>query len=209
VNDLAAGLTDVALTAVLLACAVRLGRTPGVHRYWPRVFCSAGAAALAGAAHHLVLRDLRRAYDLSWVAVGVLVAAAISWMLAASAADLLDPPMARLFTGLAVVSLVAYLTAVIAQSASTTGLLVLSQGTTMAAIVGMWLWAWSAGHAGAPRMLAGFAVCALSSIFYTLPAATYPSSLQHLGQIPGVLLLTRALLDGPLPRRAPHALDAG
>jgi hypothetical protein len=86
---------------------------------------------------------------------------------------------------------------------------VLSEGTTMAAIVGMWLWAWSAGPAGAPRMLAGFAVCALSAVCYALPAATFPSSLQHLGQIPGILLLTRALLDGPLPHPAAPALDAG
>src|SRR6185437_15266884 len=53
-SEVGAGVTDLVLGTVLVSCAVRLRWTPGVHRYWALIWWSAGAAAFAGAAHHLV-----------------------------------------------------------------------------------------------------------------------------------------------------------
>jgi hypothetical protein len=207
VDEVAAGLTDIVLCAVLLRCAWRLQRTPGVHRYWAVMLWSAGAAAGAGAAHHLVFHGTRRASDLSWVAVGVLVAVAISYMLAASAAELFGRRLARLVLGLRVGGLLAYLVVITTTEVGRTGPLLLSESVTMAAVVGVWLYALRVRHPGAGQMLAAIAVCALSAVFFAFPAGTLRStvgldarSLQHLGQIPGVLLISYVIAGGALRR---------
>ena len=89
-SEVGAGVTDLVLGTALVGCAARLRWTPGVHRYWALIWWSAGAAAFAGAAHHLVFSHSARAADLSWVAVGVLVAVALSYLLAATATATLD-----------------------------------------------------------------------------------------------------------------------
>jgi hypothetical protein len=79
----------------------------------------------------------------------------------------------------------------------------------MAAIVGLWCYAWHAGRPEAGRVLVAIAVLALSAVFFVLPAGIYPTSigldarsLQHLAQIPGVLLLSRVLVDAAHPAPA-------
>jgi hypothetical protein len=89
-SEVGAGVTDLVLGTALVGCAARLQWTPGMHRYWALIWWSAGAAAFAGAAHHLVFSHSPRAADLSWVAVGVLVAVALSYLLAATATATLD-----------------------------------------------------------------------------------------------------------------------
>lgn len=204
-EEVAAGVTDVVLGAVLVGCAGRLQRTAGVHRYWTLMLWSAGAAALAGAAHHLLFHGTRRASDLSWVAVGVLVALAISYMLAASAAELFGRRLARLVIGLRVGGLLAYLVVITTTDVGRTGPLLLSESVTMTAVVGVWLYALKVQHPGAGQMLAAIAVCALSAVFFAFPAGTLSStvgldarSLQHLGQIPGVLLIADVIAGGAL-----------
>src|SRR3954469_12322548 len=152
---------------------------------------SAGAAALAGAAHHLLFHGTRRASDLIWVVVRVLVAVAISYMLAASAAELFGPRLARLVIGLRVGGLLAFLLVITTTDVGRTGPLLLSESVTMTAIVGVWFYALHVRHPGAGLMLAAIAVCALSAVFFALPAGILVStvgldarSLQHLGQIP-------------------------
>jgi hypothetical protein len=215
VSEVAAGVTDLLLGAVLLACAGRLQRTAGVHRYWALMLWSAGAGALAGAAHHLVFDGSRRASDLSWVAVGVLVAIAISYMLAASATVLLDRWLARLFIRLRIAGLIAYLVVIATLGIGRTKPLVLSESVTMAAIVGLWLYALSVRHPGAGRMLIAIAVCALSAVFFAFPAGTLSNAvgldaraLQHLGQIPGVLLITQVMAGGAFVRRRDEPVAA-
>jgi hypothetical protein len=215
VNEVAAGVTDLLLGAVLVACAGRLQRTAGVHRYWALMLGSAGAGALAGAAHHLLFHDSPRASDLSWVVVGVLVAVAISYMLAASATELLDRRLARLFIRLRIAGLFAYLVVIATVGIGRATPLVLSESVTMAAIVGLWVYAWRVGHPGAGRMLVAIAVCALSAIFFAFPAGTLSNavgldarSLQHLGQIPGVLLISQVIAGGALRRRKDEPVKA-
>ncbi len=207
---MAAGVTDILLGAVLVASAWQLQRSPGVHRYWALMLWSAGAGALAGSAHHLLFRGSRRASDLSWVAVGVLVAVAISYMLAASATELLGRRLARFFIRLRIAGLVAYVVVIATLGIGRTKPLVLSESVTMTAIVGLWFYALYVGHPRARRMLVAIAVCGMSAIFFLLPAEALRNvlgldarSLQHLGQIPGVLLLVRAIA-GRWPHRREH-----
>lgn len=207
-DEVAAGVTDLLLGAVLLGCAWRLQGTAGVHRYWALMLWSAGAAALVGAAHHLAFHGSPRASDLSWVVVGVLVAIAISYMLAASATELLARRLARLFITVRTAGLLAYLVVIVIGGIGRTTPLVLCESVTMAAIVGLWLYAWRVGNPGAGRMLVAIAVCAMSAVFFAVPGETLSStvgldarSLQHLGQIPGVLLISQVIAGGAFARR--------
>jgi hypothetical protein len=216
VNEVAAGVTDLLLGAVLVGCAGRLQRTAGVHRYWAVMLWSAAAAAVAGAAHHLLFHGTRRASDLSWVVVGVLVAVAISYMLAASAAVLFGRRLARIVIGLRVGGLLAYLVVIATTDVGRTGPLLLSESVTMTAIVGVWFYALRVRHPGAGQMLAAIAVCALSAVFFAFPAGTLSRtvgldarSLQHLGQIPGVLLISHVIAGGALLRRKDEPIRPG
>jgi hypothetical protein len=65
-------------------------------------------------------------------------------------------------------------------------------------------------------MLVAIAVCALSAIFFAFPAGTLSNAvgldaraLQHLGQIPGVLLITHVIAGGAFLRRKDEPVDAG
>ena len=219
-NEVGAGVTDLVLGAVLVSCASRLRRAPGVHRYWALIWWSAGAAAFAGAAHHLVFSSSRRAADLSWVVVGVLVAVALSYLLAATATENLEQRLAGAVIRVRVVGLLAYAAWMGIAGIGRTTPLVLSESLTMTAIIGLWCYGLYAGHRQAGRVLVALGVLALSAVFFVLPAGIFPTSvgldarsLQHLAQIPGVLLLSRVVLDGaqptpgvprrptPLPRR--------
>jgi hypothetical protein len=214
VHDVAAGVTDLLLGAVLLGCAFRLRRSERVHRYWPLAFWFAGAGAWAGVLHHLVFAGSARPSNLSWIAVGVSVAIAISYLLAATATELLRPALARLFIRIRVAGLLAYVIVIATVGIGRSGPLVASESVTMASIVGLWLWALRAGHPRAGAMLVAIVTCAASSAALAVPASVLWAgldgrSLQHLAQIPGVLLLYRAIhadwpaaSPGPAPRAA-------
>jgi Family of unknown function (DUF6962) len=220
VSEVGAGVTDLVLGAVLVGCASRLRRSPGVHRYWVLMWWSAGAGAFAGAAHHLLFSGSSRAADLSWVVVGVLVAVALSYLLAATATANLEPRLAGAVIRVRVAGLLVYGAWMGIAGIGRTAPLVLSESVTMTAIVGLWCYGLYAGRRAAGRVLVALAVLALSAVFFVLPARVFPSSvgldarsLQHLAQIPGVLLLSRVVVDAaepspgmprrptPLPRR--------
>jgi hypothetical protein len=211
VNEVRAGVTDLLLAAVLAGCGVRLVRTAAVHRYWALTFFSAGAGSVVGAAHHLLFAGSRRASDLSWLAVGVLVAVAISYLLAASATELLDPRQARLVIRLRIAGLLAYLTATVVGGIGRATPLVLCESITMAAIVGLWLYGLHARRPGAGRMVAGIAACAVSAAVFLVPAGVLgrtvgldASSVQHLGQIPGLLLIVQVVAAGTFAGSGPR-----
>ncbi len=201
-DEVTAGVTDLLLGGVLVACALRVWSTPGLYRFWALMFWTAGAGALAGTLHHLVFDFSHRASDLSWVVVGVLVAVAISYLLAASATELVRPTLARIFIALRVGGLVAYVVVITTLGVGRTLPLVLSESVTMTSIVTLWVYGLRVGHPRARRILAAIAVSALSAIAVVIPrvAGLDPRSLQHLAQIPGVLLLCWALV-APVPAR--------
>ena len=212
-SEVGPGVTDLVLGAVLVGCAGRLRRTPGVHRYWALMLWSAGAGAFAGAAHHLVFSGSPRAADLSWVVVGVLVAVALSYLLAATATATLDARWARVVIRARVAGLLAYVAWMAIAGIGRTAPLVLSESVTMAAIVGLWCYGRYAGRPEAGRVLVAIAVLALSAVFFALPARIFPASigldarsLQHLAQIPGVLLLAWIVVDAAQQAGRPRSL---
>ena len=201
-SEVGAGVTDLVLGAVLFACATRLQWSAQAHRYWALALWSAGGGAFAGAAHHLVFAGSPRAADLSWIVVGVLVAVAISYLLAGTATAILEERLARLVIRARIAGLLAYAAVMAIVGIGRTGPLVLSESVTMAAIVGLWCYGLQVGRPGSGRMLVAIAVLAASAVFLAFPAGTFPGldarSLQHLGQIPGVLLLTQVVAGGAL-----------
>jgi hypothetical protein len=208
-NEVGPGVTDLVLGAVLVGCARVLQRTDGVHRYWSLMWWSAGVGAFAGAAHHLVFNHSPRAADLSWVVVGLLVAVALSYLLAATATATLEHRLARVVIRARIAGLLVYAAWMGLVGIGRTTPLVLSESLTMAAIIGLWCYGWYAGRAGAGWVLVAMAVLAVSAIFFVLPAGIFPASvgldaraLQHLAQIPGVLLLTWVVVDAANPAPA-------
>ena len=171
-SEVGAGVTDLVLGAVLVGCAAWMRRTPGVHRYWALVWWSAGAGAFAGAAHHLLFSGSPRAADLSWVVVGVLVAVALSYLLAATATATLDERWARVVIRVRVAGLLAYAAWMVIVGIGRTAPLVLCESVTMAAIVGLWCYGWYAGRPEAGRVLVAIAVLALSAVPFALPAGS-------------------------------------
>ena len=200
-NEVAAGVTDILLGGVLVGCASRLQASETVHRFWALMYWTAGAGAFAGVLHHLVFNESKRTSDLSWVVVGVLVAVAISYLLAASAFELVDPRLARLFVGLRIGGLLAYVVVITTTGVGRTVPLVLSESVTMTSIVALWLYGIHIGHPRARAILVALGVCALSALAVIVPySGPDPRWVQHVAQIPGVLLLCRALLV-PAPVR--------
>jgi hypothetical protein len=198
VDDVAAGLTDLLLGGVLLGCALRLRAMPWVHRYWVYALATAGLGAWAGTLHHLVFAGSPRSANLSWVAVGVLVATGISYLLAGTAVELLPPRIARIFIQVRIAGLIVYVIVISTIGVGRSLPLVLSESVTMASIVGLWGYALYLKQPRAARMVVAMTTCGLSAAVLAVPPSIGSHlgmdgrSLQHLAQIPGVLLLYRA-----------------
>src|SRR5262245_63412068 len=90
-SEPASSLTDLALGVVTIALALRLQRTPGVHRYWRLTFWWAGAAALAGAVHHGVVTYSDTWAGPSWAVISTMVVVTVSYLLAATVVEVLGP----------------------------------------------------------------------------------------------------------------------
>lgn len=196
-TDLWAGLIDIPFGAVLLGCALWLRTVPGVHHYWVLTTGFGGVSALLGAAYHLVLQDPDWLATTSWVVTAVLLIIALSYMLAASAMDVLGPEPTRIVLVVRTVGLAAYLVAV-CFGYTGTGPLVTCEALTMAGIVGMWCYAAYTGHPRGRPMVTGILVSALSSACFIVPADTWAEidltagAVSHLVQIPGFILISRA-----------------
>lgn len=197
----ASALTDLILGLVIAACAVLLLTGPRVHRTWHLTFWFAAASAFAGAAHHGVFRSAA-----SWIAVGVLVVIALSYYLVASAREVLSPRGVRIVMVVRGVGVAAYGVAVFVGRSGLLPLLV-SESVTMATILGLWLYAAWKGHPmGAPMAVAISANAIAGVVFALPPAVTGPTgldstALSHLAQIPGMVLLYRAVARGARARQ--------
>ena len=130
--------------------------------------------------------------------VGVLVAVALSYLLAATATATLDARWARVVIRARVAGLLAYVAWMAIAGIGRTAPLVLGESVTMATIVGLWCYGRYAGRPEAGRVLVAMAVLALSAVFFVLPAGIFPAS---------VGLDARAAAPGPDPRRAAAGLD--
>jgi hypothetical protein len=196
-------LTDLALGFVAVVLAIGLHRTPGVHRHWRSALWWFGIAALAGAVHHgLIVRwpDLARP---SWTLISVLIVVAVSFLLAGTVHDVLGGRRSGTFWLLRSLGIAAYVAIAVTGHAGLQAMLA-CESLTMASILALWIWAAYRGHPRAPTML--LAITASSAAAVTMLARTDvlgfdPTSLYHLAQIPGLVLLFAAVGGMPVSRR--------
>jgi hypothetical protein len=190
--------TDLALGLVTLVLAARLRRTPGVHAHWRSTFWWFGGAALAGALHHGVLVRWPQVADVSWAIISVLVVVAVSYLLAATVVEVLGPGRGRAFWLLRSIGVVAYLVTAAAGHAGIAAILA-CESLTMASVLVLWSWAAYRGHPLASMMLlaitASGAAAAVKLVSQDVlrPVGLDPTSLYHLAQIAGLVLLYLAV----------------
>jgi Family of unknown function (DUF6962) len=212
-SEPAQSLTDLALGVVVIALACRLQRTPGVHRYWRLTFWWAGTAALAGAVHHGVITHYDRWTGPSWAVISLMVVVAVSYLLAASVEEVLGPGHARAFWVLRAAGLVAYAGLAIAGHAGV-GAILACEGITMIAILGLWGKALRERNPMAVPVIVAIVASGAAAALRALPATVTdlvgldPTSLYHLAQIPGMLLLYLAVAAAPERRAAGVAAAA-
>lgn len=211
-SEPALSLTDLLLGLVVVALAVRLQSLPEVHRYWRLTFWWTGAAALAGAVHHGVVTYSDDWAGPSWAVISGMVVIAVSYLLAATVVEVLGPGRGRVFWVLRSAGLVAYAAVAISGNAGVNAIL-LCEGVTMIAILVLWGLALRERHPLAPAVILALAASGAAAGVRALPqdvtglVGLDPTSLYHLAQIPGMVLLYIALATAP--QRSPSAAPAG
>jgi hypothetical protein len=206
-HEPASSLTDLALGLVVVGLALGLRRSPGLHRYWRTMFWWVGAAALAGAVHHGVVTRSERWAEPSWALISCMVVIGISYLLAATVVEVLGPGRGRVFWVLRSLSLVAYAALALAGHAGIEAIL-LCEGVTMAAVIGLWIHAARAGHPLALPLLAALAASSMAGATRAMPADVTalvgldPTSLYHVAQIPGMVMLYGTLVGAAVVPRA-------
>jgi hypothetical protein len=207
-SEPALSLTDLALGAVVLFLAVRLQGTPGVHKYWKLTFWWVAAAALAGAIHHGVVTYSDTWAEPSWAIVSTMVVIAVSYLLAASVEEVLGPGRGGVFWVLRSAGLVAYVGLAIAGHAGVNSLLA-CEAITMIAILALWGRALRDHHPLARGVVIAILASGAAAGVRALPedvtglVGLDPTSLYHLAQIPGMLLLYHALAAAPQRQEQP------
>ncbi|MGD9694327.1 MAG: hypothetical protein AB7V42_01545 [Thermoleophilia bacterium] len=197
-------LTDLVLGLVVTGLAIRLGRYPGIHRHWRRTFWWTGIAALLGAVHHGVVTHSDTWAQPSWAVISMMVVIAVSYLLAATVHEVLGPGRGRVFWLLRSVSLVAYAALALTGHAGVNSIL-LCEGLTMIAVLVLWGTALRERHPLAPAVTCALAASAAAAAARAIPGDVTdrigldPTSLYHLAQIPGLVILFLALA---LPQRA-------
>jgi hypothetical protein len=208
----AQSLTDLALGAVTVVLATRLGRSPAGHGHWRTAFWWFGVAALAGAVHHGVIVRWQQAADVSWTAISVMVVVAVSYLLAGTVAEVLGPGRWRAFWLLRSIGIVAYL-AVVASGNAGIATILACEGLTMASVLALWAWAAHQHHPLARPVLvavgASVAAAGLKALDPGLlsPVGLDPTSAYHVAQIAGMALLYIAV-GGPARRSLEGAAAA-
>jgi hypothetical protein len=89
--------------------------------------------------------------------------------------------------------------------------MMLCEGLTMACVIGLWVWAWLRRHPSGRPMLVAIGVSIAGALLRLVPGAATllrldPDSAYHMGQIVGMVLLSRAVAHSrprPLVGRDP------
>ncbi len=165
--------------------------------HWWRTFAWTAFAAFAGAVHHGFVTSSDRWDDSSWAGVTFVVVVAISYLLAASVDEVLGQGHSRAFWALRSASLVAYVIVAVTIGASI-GAILLCEGVTMLAVLVLWTIGLRRGHPRAPAVLVAIIASMIAAGIRAVPGDLVaptgldPTSLYHLAQIPGLVLLERA-----------------
>jgi hypothetical protein len=196
----AQSLTDLVLGIVVILFALGLRRVPAAHGYWRAAFWWSGIAAIAGAVHHGVVVGTRWA-EPSWAVISLMVVVAVSYLLAATVAEVLGPGRARAFWLLRSLGIVAYVVVAATGHAGVAAIMA-CESLTMISVLALWFWAVRRRHPLARPVLVAFAASGLAGVTQGLsPEVTGlvgldPVSVYHLAQIAGMALLYRAV-GGP------------
>lgn len=208
-SEPALALTDLVLGVVTLWLAARLRTAAGVHRSWFLTFAWTGAAAIAGFVHHGFVTFSGSLDGPSFAVVSLMVVVGVSYLLAATVYEVLGPGRRRAFWVLRIASLGAYVALAASGRAGASSIL-MAEGVTMALILVLWFRAYQHGHPMAPRILVAFVVSAAAAIAQGIPedatrtaTGLDPVSLYHLAQVPGIVMMYRALVTTVRPVTSP------
>ncbi len=204
-------LTDLALGLVTVTLAFQLHFSPATQRHWRAAYWWFGIAALAGCLHHGVIVRSGTAAHVSWTVISIVVVIAVSYVLAATVAEVLGHGRVRLFWLLRSFGPFAYVAVAISGHASIAGLMA-CESVTMLSVIALWLWAAHRQHPDALPVLgaivasgAAASLKALAPVLFLGPLRLDPTSAYHLAQIAGTLLLYLAITEAPTFRRGKFA----
>ncbi|HJZ61719.1 MAG TPA: hypothetical protein VKD47_06150 [Miltoncostaeaceae bacterium] len=190
----ASALTDLGLGVVALGMAAAIPSGPPPRAHWRRLFLWTGIAAVAGFVHHGVLTRYPSVDGASWAVVTLMVVVAISYLLAATVAEVLGPGRAKAFWGLRSGSFIAYGIVALLGHAGIAAMLS-CEGVTMAAVLALWGLALQRGHPRGLPIVAALVASMIAASLRAMPADLVaptgldPTSLYHLAQIPALVAL--------------------
>jgi hypothetical protein len=205
----APALSDLLLGLIVMALAVRLGHASTASRHWRTSFWWAGVAAVAGFVHHGFVKYSARWDGPSWAVISAMVVIAVSYLLAATVADVLGPRHQRTFWLLRSLGLGAYAVLAVTGHAGVAALLA-CESLTMVSILVLWGWAAHRRHPMAGPMIAALAASGAAAGTKAIdPDVTArvgldPTSVYHLAQIAGMVLLYMAVSAPRPPDPKPH-----
>ncbi len=195
----ASSLTDFALGILALFAAARLGPRDAADSHWRWFFVWIGVAGVWGGFHHGFIVGHETVAEASWSAISLMVAIAISYLLAASVNSVLGIGRGRPLLIVRAISLAVFFSLVVSGNATVTTL-ILTEGLSMAIVVGLWIRAWQKEQPGVGLVLAAIMVSMLaaalkaSSVQFALGGWEFdPNSLYHVAQMPGIFLLLIAI----------------
>ena len=195
----ASSLTDFALGVLALMIAVRLRPNETADAHWRWFFVWIGIAGLWGGFHHGFVVGHETAAAFSWSAISLLVAIAISYLLAASVNTVLGKGRGQPLLAIRAISLAVFFSLVVSGNAIVITLM-LTEGLAMALVIGLWLHAWQKDQPAVGLVLAAIVASGLaaalkaSSLQFNMGGWKFdPNSLYHVAQMPGLLLLLVAI----------------
>ncbi|HEY4277111.1 MAG TPA: hypothetical protein VGM91_02765 [Conexibacter sp.] len=201
----AQSLTDLLLGLATLALGLHLRTLPGVNRHWITAFWWFAIAALAGAIHHGFIVSSPHAAEISWTVISVVVVIAVSYLLAATVAEVLGPGHQRAFWLLRSVGLTAYLTLAVTGHAGV-GAILACESLTMLSILVLWGWAARRHHPMARGAMiaiaASGAAAGVKELSPSLLLGFNPTAAYHLAQLIGMVLFYRAVAASSTRRAA-------
>ena len=195
----ASSLTDFTLGILAFIAAARLIARGATDSHWRWFFVWIGVAGLWGGFHHGFIVGHESVAEVSWSAISLLVAVAISYLLAASVNSVLGKGQGNPLLVVRAISLTVFFVLVVSGNA-TVITLILTEGLAMALVIGLWVYAWQKEQPGVGLVLAAIMVSVLaaalkaSGLQFTLGGWEFdPNSLYHVAQIPGLFLLLVAI----------------
>ena len=181
----ASSVTDFALGVLAIGAALMVERKERVNHHWRFAFLFMGVAAILGGVHHGFIGPGGPSGAVSWAAIILSVAVAISFLLSATIASVLGEGRGRPLLIIRGVSSFAFFILVILGRATITTLLI-TEGLAMTMVVLLWLYAWRLEQPGVALVLAAIGASVLaaavrgSSVHVTLGWEFDPNALYHL-----------------------------